>query len=62
MTDAAEAPKQEGASFPEATVVRRRRMRLSLVWIVPIAALVVGAVLIARTLLEAGPDITITIG
>ena len=34
-------------------------MRLSLVWIVPIVALVVGVVLIARALLQAGPEITI---
>ena len=40
--------------------MRGRRMRLSLAWIVPIAALVVGAVLVARTVMQAGPDITIT--
>lgn len=47
-------------SYPEATVVRGKKVRLSLAWIVPIAAIVVGAVLIARTLMQAGPTITIT--
>jgi paraquat-inducible protein B len=46
-------------SYPEVAIVRGNRMRLSLAWIVPIAALVVGAVLIARTLMQAGPEITI---
>jgi paraquat-inducible protein B len=46
--------------YPEATVVRRKRMRLSLAWLVPIAALVVGAVLIVRTVMQTGPTITIT--
>jgi len=40
--------------------VRGKRMRLSLAWLVPIAALVVGTVLIVRTVMQAGPDITIT--
>ena len=41
-------------------IVRRRRLRLSLVWIVPVVALVAGALLIVRTLTQAGPEITIT--
>ena len=53
-------PDGEATSYPEATVVRAKKVRLSLVWIVPIAAIVVGAVLIARTVLQAGPTITIT--
>lgn len=58
-------PQAEGAptpppSYPEPTVVRGRRVRLSLAWIVPIAALLVGAVLIARSFMQAGPEITIT--
>jgi len=66
MTDPAHPPPGEKAqgdtppSYPEPTVVRGKRMRLSLAWIVPIAALVVGAVLIARTVMQAGPEITIT--
>ncbi len=54
------APDDAPPSYPEPTVVRGKRTRLSLAWIVPIAALVVGAVLIARTLMQAGPEITIT--
>lgn len=46
--------------LPEPTVVRVKRTRLSLVWLVPIVAVVIGAVLVARTLMQAGPEITIT--
>ena len=60
MTDEADATKEPAASPPEVTVVRRKRMRLSLVWLVPIAALVVGAVLVVRALTSVGPEITIT--
>ena len=51
---------QHPQDYPEATVVPARRMRLSLAWLVPIAALVVGAVLIVRTVMQTGPTITIT--
>lgn len=62
MSDAAPDQPRVPApeEFPVPVVVRRKRARLSLVWLVPIAALVIGAVLIARTLLQAGPEITIT--
>jgi paraquat-inducible protein B len=62
MTDDAppQPPSPAPDDLPEPTVVRVKRTRLSLVWLVPIAALVIGAVLIARTLLQAGPEITIT--
>lgn len=40
-------------------VVARRQRRLSLVWLVPLVALVVGGVLVLRALLQSGPDITI---
>jgi paraquat-inducible protein B len=62
MTDDAQPqpPSPAPEDLPEPTVVRVKRTRLSLVWLVPIAALVIGAVLIARTLLQAGPEITIT--
>ena len=56
MTDSQDSPQD----YPEATVVRRKRMRLSVAWLVPIAALAVGAVLIARTVMQAGPTITIS--
>jgi paraquat-inducible protein B len=53
-------PSDAPPRLPEVTVVRANRMRLSLAWIVPIAALVVGAVLIVRAVMQAGPQITIT--
>jgi len=54
------APPDANPAYPEPAVVHGRRTRLSLAWLVPIAALVVGAVLIARTVMQAGPEITIT--
>jgi paraquat-inducible protein B len=60
MTEESEPTKDAPVSPPEVTVVRRKRMRLSLVWLVPIAALVVGAVLVVRALTSVGPEITIT--
>jgi len=51
--------QQPPQDFPEPTVVRRKLMRLSLAWLVPIAALAVGAALIVRTVMQTGPTITI---
>src|SRR5512134_1328184 len=45
--------------LPEPVPARQNRLHLSLVWIVPIVALIVGAVLVVRALLQAGPEITI---
>ena len=53
-------PQQPPQDYPEATVVRRKRMRLSLAWLVPIAALAVGAALIVRTVMQTGPTVTIS--
>jgi paraquat-inducible protein B len=53
-------PPLPGGALPPPVIVRPRRLRLSLVWIVPIVALITGAVLIVRTLLQSGPEITIT--
>jgi len=50
---------QDPQDYPVATVVPRKRMRLSLAWLVPLAALAVGAVLIVRTVMQTGPTITI---
>ena len=55
MTEATDTPQETGASVPEMTVVRRKRMRVSLVWLVPIAALVVGLILVVRALPSVGP-------
>jgi paraquat-inducible protein B len=45
--------------LPEPVLAQQNRLHLSLVWIVPIVALVVGAVLVVRALLQTGPEITI---
>lgn len=45
--------------LPEAVLARQNRLRLSLVWIVPIVAVIVGVVLVVRSLVQAGPEITI---
>lgn len=55
----AETERPEPASLPEPVPARQNRLHLSLVWIVPIVALIVGAVLVVRALLQAGPEITI---
>src|SRR4249920_576894 len=46
-------------ALPEPVLAQQNRLHLSLVWIVPIVAIVVGVVLIARALLQAGPEVTI---
>ena len=48
------------APFPKPVIVRANRLRFSLVWIVPLVALIAGTVLVVRTLLQTGPLITIT--
>lgn len=56
-----EGPPRAAAEppLPEPVLARQNRLRLSLVWIVPIVAVLVGAVLVVRALLQAGPEITI---
>ncbi len=48
------------AGLPAPVIVRANRLRFSLVWIVPLVALLAGIVLVVRTLLTTGPLITIT--
>ena len=60
MSDDTRDPPTPLDALPEPTVVRVKRTRLSLAWLVPIAAVIIGAVLIVRTLMQAGPEITIT--
>ncbi|KAA6186989.1 MCE family protein [Thiohalocapsa marina] len=50
-------PERGAADLPEAQVVRRDR--LSLVWLLPILAVLVGAWLVYQTLAERGPRVTI---
>ena len=45
--------------YPDA-IVEPRKKGWSLVWLVPLIAILVGAGLVVRTVLERGPDITIT--
>ena len=53
----AELPAREG--LPAATVVRPRRARLSVVWIVPVLAAVVAIGIVVQRILSEGPTITI---
>jgi paraquat-inducible protein B len=46
--------------LPEAVVVESRRRQLSIVWIVPLVALLIGAWLVYKAISEKGPTITIT--
>src|SRR5574337_214232 len=47
-------------ALPEPVLSHRERLRFSMVWIVPLVALVVGAVLVVRSFLQQGPEITIS--
>ncbi|MFO1272964.1 MAG: MlaD family protein [Rubrivivax sp.] len=53
-------PAAPPPSVAEPVIVRASRLRLSLVWIVPLVALVAGAILVVRTITQTGPMITIT--
>lgn len=47
------------AALPEPHIVRSARPRLSLVWLVPLLALAIGASLVVRSILQTGPRIEI---
>ncbi len=49
----------DAPAVPEPVIVRHRRPRLSLVWLVPVVALLIGASLVVRSFLETGPRIEI---
>ena len=49
----------EGAGNPEVAIQPRRR-RISVVWIIPIVAILIGGWLAYTTISEKGPTITIT--
>ena len=59
MTEPAQPPVVVPPDTPMPLVQPKNRLRLSLVWIVPLVALVVGAALLVRTLLAVGPRIEI---
>ncbi|HEX6361519.1 MAG TPA: MlaD family protein, partial [Albitalea sp.] len=56
-------PPARAPGYPEAVaepvVTRKNRMRLSLVWLVPLVAVVIGAGLLVNALLQAGPQVQI---
>ena len=56
---AQQPPAGAPAPYGEPVLVQQSRLHLSLVWIVPVVALLVGAVLGVRALLQAGPDLVI---
>lgn len=58
--DAQAAPQPAPPAVAEPVIIRSNRLRLSLVWIVPLVALAVGAILVVRTVLQTGPMITLT--
>ena len=54
-----ETQKEDIHKLPEAVVSTRRR-QISIVWIVPLVALLIGAWLVYKTFSEKGPTITIS--
>lgn len=56
-TDSALGP--DGRPLPEPTVQPARRFRVSLVWLVPLVAIAIGASLLVRTFFLTGPSIEI---
>ncbi len=53
-------PEAPGAAPPEVVVTKKNAARLSLVWLVPLLAVLVGAGLLVNALLQAGPRIEIS--
>jgi paraquat-inducible protein B len=52
-------PETNGPDVPEALAQPRPRWRLSIVWLVPLVALLIGGWLAVRAILEKGPVITV---
>ncbi|MES2818088.1 MAG: MlaD family protein [Pseudomonadota bacterium] len=50
----------EGAQAPGQAVIKTRRFSVSLVWIVPIVAVLVGISLVVHSVMQEGPTITVT--
>jgi paraquat-inducible protein B len=69
MTEPVKEPAKDSANepanvppapaLPEPVLSKQNRLRLSLMWIVPLVALVVGVVLVVRSMLQTGPEIRI---
>lgn len=56
MTD----PQDETGPLPTPVIVRRRNWLPSLIWLIPIVAALVGVALVARILMERGPEVVLT--
>jgi paraquat-inducible protein B len=56
MTD----PQDDKKPLPRPVVVRRRNWLPSLIWLIPIVAALVGIALVARILMERGPEVVLT--
>ncbi|MGK6311199.1 intermembrane transport protein PqiB [Variovorax sp. DT-64] len=56
MTD----PHDETRPLPRPVVARRRNWLPSLIWLIPIVAALVGIALVARILMERGPEVVLT--
>jgi paraquat-inducible protein B len=59
MADPQDTATRPPEPLPAPRITRKNRMRISLVWLVPIVALAVGASLLVRTLTQVGPRIEI---
>lgn len=59
LPDAAAGASSTALALPLPNVVQSRRPRLSIVWLVPLLALAIGASLVVRNILQTGPRIEI---
>lgn len=59
MNEDAKPAEESAPPLPPPVIARQNRLHLSLVWIVPLVAVIVGAVLVVRALLASGPEISI---
>ncbi|WP_277183244.1 intermembrane transport protein PqiB [Caballeronia sp. BR00000012568055] len=53
-------PEEQDRDFPEALPARRSRFGFSLIWLVPLIAVLIGGWLAAQAILQKGPTITIS--
>jgi len=53
-------PDNGPGNIPDAVAVPRRRWRVSLIWLVPIVAVLIGGWLAVKAVIDKGPSITIT--
>ncbi|HEX7341175.1 MAG TPA: MlaD family protein [Rhodanobacteraceae bacterium] len=62
MTDAnpPQAPSGPGGDLPEPVAIRRHRWTISLIWLVPLIAALIGVSLVVTAWLSAGPQIVIS--